>query len=69
MVKCSYTKKLMVERYTRELADTIVLNLMHKGERKKTDICFISGREIQKTVILCFLDVHFTRSTRILDLY
>lgn len=38
MEKCSYTKKLMVERYTRELADTIVLSPMHKGECEKTDI-------------------------------
>jgi hypothetical protein len=65
MVKCSYTKKLMVEKYTQELADTIALNLVHMGEREKTDKCFISRREIQKTVILYFIDVDFTRSTRI----
>jgi hypothetical protein len=39
MVKYSYNKKLRVERYSRELADRIVLNSMHEGKGEKTDIC------------------------------
>jgi hypothetical protein len=57
----------MVERYSRTLADRIVSNDMHKGEHEKADICLILRSVVQKTVILSFLDVDFTRC--ILDLY
>jgi hypothetical protein len=34
-VKLSWIKKLMVQRYSRELADRIFLNFVHKGEYKE----------------------------------